>query len=162
MERETREQRPGSGATELGVVDGDQELVPVAAGPASQSAVTDNDVRLGLGQADGADGPEIACTLDGGAAAIQARMADWQEIVRRSADRRPIAGGVSLTFEHDQQLAVDLARLAAAEYACCSFFSFTLAFGPAGTTFTVTAPEEAGDVVTAMLGENGHFFMDEP
>jgi hypothetical protein len=100
--------------------------------------------------------------LDGGVEAIQARMADWKEIVRRSTDRRPIAGGVSLTFEHDQQLAAELARLAAAEYACCSFFSFTLAFGPTGTTFTVTAPEEAGDVVTAMFGQDGHVFADEP
>jgi hypothetical protein len=98
------------------------------------------------------DGPAMACTLDGGAEAMQARVADWDEIVRRATDRHPVAGGVTLTYAHDQQLAVDLARLAAAEYACCSFFTFTLTLGPTGITFTVTAPEEVRDVVAAIFG----------
>jgi hypothetical protein len=162
MERETWEQRTGSGAPELGVVGGDQALAPAAAGPASESGLADNDVQLVFEPAEGADGLDIACTLDGGVAAIQARLADWQEIVVRSVDRRPVAGGVSLIFDHDQQLAVDLARLAAAEYACCSFFTFTLTLGPAGTTFTATAPEEAGDVVMAMFGANVRVVAEEP
>jgi hypothetical protein len=90
--------------------------------------------------------------LDGGVEAIGARVAEWQEIVGRASDLQPAAGGVTLRYEHNPQLAADLARLAAAEFACCSFFTFTLAFGPGGMVFTVTAPEEAGDAVTAIFG----------
>jgi hypothetical protein len=49
-------------------------------------------------------------------------------------------------------LTVELARLAAAEYACCSFFTFTLTIGPAGVRLTVTAPPDAQPLVTALFG----------
>ena len=45
---------------------------------------------------------------------------------------------------------MDLARLAAAEFACCSFFTFTVA--PEAMRFTVSAPDEAHDAVTAVFG----------
>lgn len=44
---------------------------------------------------------------------------------------------MSLAFDHDPGVAVELARLAAAEFACCSFFTFTLTIGPEGVRFTV-------------------------
>ena len=97
----------------------------------------------------------ISCTLEGGIEAMQVRVGEWQDVVGRAIDRRTVPGGVTLLYGHDEQLGVELARLAAAEYACCSFFTFSLTVGPAGMAFTVTAPAEAGDVVTAMFGGYG-------
>jgi hypothetical protein len=61
---------------------------------------------------------------------------------RRRVDLRPRRGGRA-----------ELGRLAAAEYACCSFFEFTLTVGPDGMAFAVAAPPEASAVVTAMFGD---------
>jgi hypothetical protein len=95
---------------------------------------------------------DIVCTLDGGQDAMTARVNEWAAVVARATGREPADGGVTLVYDHDPDLAVELARLAAAEFDCCSFFTFALAIGPGGMRFTVTAPQEAGDVVTAMFG----------
>jgi len=99
-----------------------------------------------------ADGSDIVCTLDGGADAMRDRIGQWQAVVERATGREPAGGGVTLLFDHDRSLVVELARLGAAEFACCSFFTFTLTVGPPGVRFTVTAPDEARDVVTSMFG----------
>ncbi|GAB1692478.1 hypothetical protein [Krasilnikovia sp. M28-CT-15] len=99
-----------------------------------------------------AGGPDLVCTIEGGIDAMHARITQWQAALGRATGREPADGGVSLTFDHDPALTVELARLAAAEYACCSFFTFTVTVGPAGVRFTVTAPPEAQDVVTAVFG----------
>jgi hypothetical protein len=91
------------------------------------------------------------CTL-GGAEAMRTRLAEWQHVTGRATGRRPVAGGVSLTYDHDERVAVELARLAAAEFACCSFFEFTLGVGPDGMTFTVSGPAEVGEVIAALFG----------
>ena len=126
-----------------------------AAASASSPEVPQSDVGLLLAPAAGPDGRPIACTLDGGITAMLARIGDWQEVVSRATARRPVEGGVTLTYDHDSRLTVELARLTAAEYACCSFFTFALTVGPAGVAFTVTAPEEARDVVVAIFGAYG-------
>ncbi len=92
------------------------------------------------------------CTLDGGVNAMRGRIDEWQAVIGRANGRRSVAGGVALTFDHDANLAVELARLGAAEFACCSFFEFSLTVGPAGMTFAVTAADEARDVITAVFG----------
>jgi hypothetical protein len=122
---------------------------------ASSPAVPQSGVGLVLAASTGPDAPAIACTFDGGIDAMRIRVGDWQHVVGRATGRRPVADGVTLTYDHDEKLAVELARLAAAEYACCSFFTFRLAVGPAGMDFTVTAPREASDVVTAIFGMYG-------
>lgn len=95
---------------------------------------------------------DIVCTLDGGTDAMRDRITEWQAVIGRSSGRLPANGGVTLAFDHDSAVMVELARLAAAEFACCSFFTLTLTVGPMGMRFTVTAPEEARDVVTAVFG----------
>jgi hypothetical protein len=121
---------------------------------ASSPVVPADDIGLVLAPASGL-GPAIACTLEGGIEAMHDRVGEWQNVVGQAMDRRGVAGGVTLTYGHGERLAVEIARLAAAEYACCSFFTFSLTVGPAGMTFTVTAPEEARDVVTAVFGVYG-------
>ena len=93
------------------------------------------------------------CKIDGGLDAIQTRVTDWQDVIGRSTGRRAIDGGEVLNYDHDEAVAANLGRLAAAEYACCSFFEFTLTVGSEGMAFAVTAPPEAGAVVTAMFGD---------
>jgi hypothetical protein len=101
------------------------------------------------------EAPPIACTLGGGAEAMRNRIGDWQQVMKRATGRRPVEGGVILSYEHDELLTIELARLAAAEFTCCPFFEFSLSVGPTGMTFAVYAPEEARDVVTAMFGAYG-------
>ncbi|OJF10346.1 hypothetical protein [Couchioplanes caeruleus] len=114
--------------------------------PAARAALTG-------GATDGAaDGPDLVCTIDGGIDAMYGRINEWQAVIERATGREPADGGVTLTFEHHPAMTVELARLVAAEYACCSFFTFTLTVGPAGMRFRVTAPPEASDVVTAVFG----------
>ena len=104
----------------------------------------------------------IVCTIGGGLDAIQTRVTDWQQVIGRSTGRRPVDGGVVLTYDHDEAVAADLGRLAVAEYACCSFFEFTLTVGPDGMAFAVAAPPEASAVVTAMFGSYGPDTTDAP
>jgi hypothetical protein len=80
------------------------------------------------------------------------RLTPWQAALARETGREPAEGGVTVVFEQVLALTVELARLAAAEFTCCSFFTFSLSVGPTGMRFTVTAPEEARDLVTALFG----------
>ena len=94
----------------------------------------------------------LACTLDGGRAAIEQRIADWQGLLSHATDRQPIDGGVALRFGDDPELAAGLARLAAAEYQCCGFFDFTLSINSDGLRLAVRAPAEAQEAVTDLFG----------
>jgi len=80
------------------------------------------------------------------------RVAQWQDVIDRATGREPADAGVTLTFGLDPDVAAELARLGAAEHACCLFFTFTLSIGGHGMRFTVTAPPEARHVVAAMFG----------
>jgi hypothetical protein len=48
----------------------------------------------------------------------------------------------------------EITILAAAEFACCSFFTFILTVSPRGMSFAGDAPS-AGDLVSAMFGAHG-------
>jgi hypothetical protein len=108
--------------------------------------------RIPLSEAALGGGSDIVCTLEGGTGAMHERITEWQTVIGRATGRQPADSGVTLTFDHDPDLAVELTRLAAAEFACCSFFTFTLGVGPPGMHFTVSAPDEARDVVAAVFG----------
>jgi DNA-binding transcriptional MerR regulator len=97
--------------------------------------------------------PAIACTLDRGA--MRGRIEDWQAVLARATGREPIPGGAALTFGHDADLTAELARLAAAEHACCGFFDFSIAVTGAGVRFEVRAPVEAQDVLASVFGPAG-------
>ncbi|WP_421741368.1 MerR family transcriptional regulator [Cellulomonas sp.] len=96
------------------------------------------------------DSAAIACTLQPDA--VPDRVADWQDLVARAIDRRPIDGGVSLMFAPDADLAGQIARLAAAEQQCCTFFGFTVHLTTGQVGLDVQAPADAADVVAAMFG----------
>jgi hypothetical protein len=110
------------------------------------------------GTATGADAlpggsrPDLVCTLDGGPDAMRERVDEWRALIDRATGRETADGGVTLIYDHDPEVTVELARLAVADFACCSFFTFALTVAPDGMRFTVTAPAQARDVVTAMFG----------
>lgn len=98
------------------------------------------------------DGPVIACSLD--AVAVPDRISDWQALVARATSREHITGGVALVFPASPGLVTDVARLAAAEQDCCTFFTFTLQMTTGQVRLEVQAPEDASEVITAMFGTN--------
>jgi DNA-binding transcriptional MerR regulator len=102
-----------------------------------------------------APAPPVACSLEVGRR--QGRVMEWSAVVGRASGRLPLPGGVALTFAHDPELTVELARLAAAEHACCTFFDFDLRVDAAGLRFEVRAPAEAQDAVAAVFGESVPF-----
>ncbi|CAN5398128.1 MerR family transcriptional regulator [soil metagenome] len=92
---------------------------------------------------------EIACTLDAGD--MSGRLEEWQDVIARATHRSPIADGVALRFAHDMDLTTALARLCAAEHACCSFFRFALLIDSHGVRLEVRSPPEARDMLTAAV-----------
>jgi hypothetical protein len=97
-------------------------------------------------------GLPLVCTLEGGLPAMRGRIDEWLAVIGRASGRDPAEGGVTLRYDYDMDLLLELARLAAAEFTCCSFFTFSLTVGPPGMRFTITAPDNAADVVTALFG----------
>ena len=94
--------------------------------------------------------PVIACSLDAGS--VPDRISDWQALVARAVRREPITGGVALQFDASPELVAEVARLAAAEQDCCTFFTFTLQMTTGQVRLEVRAPDDAADVVAAMFG----------
>lgn len=101
---------------------------------------------------DGGNRPDLVCTLDGGLDAMRGRISQWRAVIDMATGREPADGGVTLVYDYDPAVTVELARLAAVEFACCSFFTFTLTVAPEGMRFTISAPDEARDAVTAVFG----------
>ncbi|WP_255354803.1 MerR family DNA-binding protein [Cellulomonas sp. Leaf334] len=96
------------------------------------------------------DGPVIACSLDAGS--VPDRISEWQALVARAVSRESITGGVALQFAASPELVAEVARLAAAEQDCCTFFTFTLTMTTGQVRLEVQAPQDAADVVAAMFG----------
>lgn len=100
-------------------------------------------VQLVVGQ------PSIACTIDQTEAGQ--RIRDWQAVLEYVTDRAPIDGGIRLTFGPTADVA-EITRLARAEWACCSFFAFSVTVDDRGTALEVRAPDEARELVTSAFG----------
>ncbi|MBO3742672.1 MerR family transcriptional regulator [Actinoplanes flavus] len=97
----------------------------------------------------------LACDLvaDGGDA--HDRIGVWQQALARVERRDPLPDtpdGVALRFPFDVELAASLGRLAAAEYRCCSFGSYTLIVDGAGLRLEVRMPGEAAGMLAAVVG----------
>lgn len=92
----------------------------------------------------------VACTL--GAADQPARMAEWRDILAAVTRRDPVAGGVSLSFPFDPDLASHVADLALREQSCCAFFDFTLRIGAGSLVLDVRAPDAGADVIAELFG----------
>lgn len=95
----------------------------------------------------------VACTLE--PSAMPQRISDWQGLLARATERTPIPGGTSVAFPVDATLIGELVEVAAAEQACCSFFTFTLQITSDAVRLEVTAPPEAAPVVAAVFGPPG-------
>lgn len=66
--------------------------------------------------------------------------------------RTALDHGIALDFANNPELAAGLARLAAEEYECCSFFNFTSAVNAAGLRLEVRAPAHAQDALHTVFG----------
>jgi DNA-binding transcriptional MerR regulator len=93
--------------------------------------------------------PAIACTLD--SAETGDRIAEWQAVLANVDDRSTVEGGIRLTLNPESDLA-ELARLARAEWACCSFFAFSLTVDGRGTALEIRAPEAAQPLLASVFG----------
>lgn len=91
----------------------------------------------------------IACTLDG--SSVATRVDEWRAVLERARATEPHAGGVRLEFDHDGPVGT-LARLMAAERACCQFFDFALTVDGRGVGLEVSAPEDAMPVLESLFG----------
>jgi DNA-binding transcriptional MerR regulator len=94
--------------------------------------------------------PVASCTLE--RSALPARLDEWAAMVAEATGRTALEDGIALDFASDPELAARLARLAAEEYQCCSFFDFRLAVNAAGLRLEVRAPAHAQDALHTVFG----------
>jgi hypothetical protein len=95
--------------------------------------------------------PPIACTLE--PAELPDRIAGWRSVLGPAGSRTIAADG---TVRVELGAAADiegLARLVAAEQACCAFFSFAITVDGRGVGLEVRAPTEAADLVADLFGQ---------
>lgn len=131
--------------------------VPDPTGP-----TTSIDTRWGCSRTDGSTpvvpvvevghdiGPTAACTLSSGD--VGKRVTEWQAIMTDVEHRQPIPGGVRLGLAPSAAVG-EIARLAAAEHACCRFFAFALTVDERGVALEVTASADGRPVLDALFGE---------
>lgn len=92
--------------------------------------------------------PPIACSL--GADAVGTRVQEWQALFADVQRRRPLDGGIRLEFGRDAPV-LEVARLAAAEYDCCPFFSFAITVDGRGIALEVSAPPDGLSLILSLL-----------
>lgn len=117
----------------------DAEVDACGPGCASEPAASD------------AAGVPIACTLD--PVDLPDRMLAWRSVADQARSRHTTPDG---TVRVELGTAADierLARLVAAEQACCAFFSFAITVDTRGVGLEVRAPEGAAHLVAALLGD---------
>lgn len=68
--------------------------------------------------------------------------------------------GIAISVRPTPEAAARAARLAIAETACCSFFTFELTIGAGAITLTVTTEPGHAEVLAA-LGARAHRLVDE-
>ena len=82
------------------------------------------------------------------------RVAEWDDRFAtslRTAEREPTRA--RLVLNGDDGLAARVQRLADAETACCSFFTFTVTpLDDAGVALGIEVPPARADVLTALVG----------
>lgn len=94
--------------------------------------------------------PPVACTLD--VAEVPARRRAWDSLLGLSRARsRTDDGGLRVELG-DAVDVEELARLVAAEQACCAFFAFTISVDGTGVSLEVRAPEHAATIVEDLFG----------
>ena len=96
------------------------------------------------------ESPEAACSLERNA--LPARLDEWAGLIANATDRAALDDGIALDFAHNADLAAGLARLAAEEYECCSFFDFTIGVKASGLRLEVRAPAQAQEALQSVFG----------
>jgi hypothetical protein len=99
-----------------------------------------------------AKGQPIACTLDADGGDMAARLGEWRSVLAEATGQEQIEEGIAVTFPHGVARTVELARLLAAEYSCCSFASYHLTIDASGVRMEVRTPPEARDAMAAVFG----------
>jgi|GEM_PF-2502747 hypothetical protein len=94
----------------------------------------------------------IACSLGGDD--LGDRLDRWQQVLAHVAREEPLIGGKRMVFRESVPVG-ELAELAAAEQACCRFFTFRLAIDRNGVALEVTAPPEAEAMIEMVFGGSG-------
>jgi DNA-binding transcriptional MerR regulator len=93
------------------------------------------------------EGPEsMACSLDDSDA--RQRVEEWHQILARASRRHHFDGGVRIVFDPSAAVIAELARLCAAETACCPFFDFGLDVTARATILTIKGPAGADDLIS--------------
>jgi DNA-binding transcriptional MerR regulator len=98
--------------------------------------------------------PGSTCDLaaDGGDA--RDRIGVWQQVFTRVQRRDRLDDtetGLALRFPLEADLAATLARLAAAEYRCCSFGSYTIVIDHTGLRLEIRMPDDASGMLAAVV-----------
>jgi len=93
--------------------------------------------------------PRLVCALNVGQA--PERLRAWQGLVVEALTREPLGTGERLVFSATEGLAARIAGLCELEQVCCSFFNFSLQLSQGHIVLEVTAPDGAGQLVTALL-----------
>jgi hypothetical protein len=97
----------------------------------------------------------LACDLAADDGDASNRIGTWQQVLTRVQRRDALDDtptGLALRFPLDGDLAATLARLAAAEYRCCSFGSYTIVIDDTGLRLEVRMPEDATGMLAAVVG----------
>jgi len=101
----------------------------------------------------------LSCDLAADEGDAHDRIDEWQRVLARAERRDPLPDpddpgqtGVVLRFPFDVDLAATLGRLAAAEYRCCSFGSYTIVVDGTGLRLEIRMPIEAAETVAAVVG----------
>jgi hypothetical protein len=83
----------------------------------------------------------VACTL--GEVEMAARLVEWQRIINMATRAEHSPGRVCATFDPSPEVIAEVARLCAAEMACCPVFTFELAMAAGLVVLTIEGPVEA-------------------
>src|SRR5262249_34683026 len=93
----------------------------------------------------------IAFTIEEDGGDPAARRREWRSMLAKATSREKLDGGVAATFPHDVELTAELARLLAAEYACCSFADYHLVIDAGGVRMEIRTPPEAQGMFDGLL-----------
>ena len=96
-----------------------------------------------------AGAPTNACTL--GEHDLRRRVADWQRVLALAVRKERVGEQLRVDFEPDADVAADLARLCAAETACCPAFAFSLDITATTVALTIDGTDDTAQAFAAVL-----------
>jgi hypothetical protein len=96
----------------------------------------------------------IACTLPADGGDLTVRVDEWRALLSHATGREELDDGIAVTFAHDAARTVELARLLAAEYACCSFATFAMVLDDRGVRLEVRTPPQARAFLSTVFGQS--------